>query len=78
MVANSKKTDISKQGLNSIDNPTVKLNLMGQSKTMKDKNWVDPQGRKGKVRLSPPPTPPAFRRLEPQGTEQSLCFRLHR
>ena len=48
--ANGKKVDVSKQGLNSIKNPTVKLNLMGTSKTMKNKDWVDPQGRKGKVR----------------------------
>jgi photosystem II protein len=26
----------------------VRQNLMGTSKTMEDKNWVDPQGRKGK------------------------------
>ncbi|PSC69537.1 Photosystem II 10 kDa chloroplastic [Micractinium conductrix] len=49
VVANApKKIDVNKQGMNSVKNETVKLNLMGQSKTMKDKNWVDPQGRKGK------------------------------
>ena len=48
VVASSKKTDISKQGLNSIDNKTVRLNLMGRSETMEKKGWVDPQGRKGK------------------------------
>jgi photosystem II protein len=48
VVASSKKTDISKQGLNSIDNKTVRLNLMGRSESMEKKGWVDPQGRKGK------------------------------
>ena len=52
-MANGKKVDVSKQGLNSIKNPTVQLNLMGQSKTMKAKDWVDPQGRKGKVGKAP-------------------------
>ena len=50
VVANSKKTDMSKQGLNSIKNAVVKNNLMGVSKKMEDKNWTDSQGRKGKVR----------------------------
>jgi hypothetical protein len=51
IVANGKKIDISKQGLNSVENKTVKLNLMGKSETMKKKDWVDPSGRKGKVRF---------------------------
>jgi hypothetical protein len=51
VVANApKKVDIKKQGLNSVDNKTIRLNLMGTSETMKKKDWVDPQGRKGKVR----------------------------
>lgn len=57
-VASSGKVDISKQGLNSIDNEVVKQNLMGRSRFMKDKNWVDSQGRKGKVR---PTTDPVYR-----------------
>ncbi|KAK9836325.1 hypothetical protein WJX81_005319 [Elliptochloris bilobata] len=48
VVASSKKTDIKKQGLSSIQNEVVKANLMGISRKMKDKNWVDSQGRKGK------------------------------
>lgn len=48
-MANSKKTDIKKQGLESIKDPVVKANLMGISRKMQDKNWVDSQGRKGKV-----------------------------
>ncbi|GMH39910.1 hypothetical protein BSKO_07814 [Bryopsis sp. KO-2023] len=48
VVANSKKTEINKQGLNSIKNATVKQNLMGVSSSMDKKGWVDPQGRKGK------------------------------
>lgn len=49
VVASGKKVDISKQGLNSIQDEVVKANLMGISRKMKDKNWVDAQGRKGKV-----------------------------
>lgn len=48
VASSGKKTDISKQGLNSIDNKTVRLNLMGRSESMEKKGWVDPQGRKGK------------------------------
>ena len=43
------KVDLSKVGLNSVQDPTVRSNLMGRSRFMRDKNWVDPQGRKGKV-----------------------------
>jgi len=50
ITASSGKIDIKKVGLNSIDNETVRNNLQGRSRFMKDKNWVDPQGRKGKVR----------------------------
>ncbi|EIE27762.1 photosystem II protein PsbR, partial [Coccomyxa subellipsoidea C-169] len=42
------KTDIKKQGLESIKDPVVKANLMGISRKMSDKNWTDSQGRKGK------------------------------
>ena len=49
MFANSKKTDIKKQGLESIKNPIVKQNLMGVSSSMNKKGWTDPSGRKGKV-----------------------------
>jgi hypothetical protein len=47
-VANSGKTDITKVGLNSIEDETIKSNLMGKSRVMKKKGWVDSQGRKGK------------------------------
>mmetsp|Transcript_32868 Transcript_32868/g.83404 ORF Transcript_32868/g.83404 Transcript_32868/m.83404 type:complete len:140 (-) Transcript_32868:297-716(-) len=47
-VASGAKVDITKQGLNSIDNETVKQNLMGRSRFMSKKDWVDSQGRKGK------------------------------
>merc|ERR1719498_1360398 len=43
-----KKVDITKKGLNSINDPTIQQNLQGRSRVMEDKNWVDPQGRKGK------------------------------
>ncbi|BDA48398.1 g3250 [Coccomyxa elongata] len=48
VMASSKKTDIKKQGLESIKDPVVKANLMGISRKMQDKNWTDSQGRKGK------------------------------
>ena len=51
IVANGKKIDVNKQGMNSVENKTVKLNLMGKSDTMEKKDWVDPSGRKGKVRF---------------------------
>ena len=51
VVASSKKTDIKKQGLESIKNPIVKQNLMGVSSSMNKKGWTDPSGRKGKVLL---------------------------
>lgn len=47
-IASSGKTDITKVGLNSIENDVVKSNLMGKSRVMGKKGWVDPQGRKGK------------------------------
>ena len=48
-----KKVDVTKQGLEKVkgQNKTVYLNLAGRSETMEKKDWVDPQGRKGKVRL---------------------------
>lgn len=49
MESNGKKIDINKQGLNSVKNDVVKLNLMGKSKTMEKKDWKDANGRKGKV-----------------------------
>ena len=49
VTANSKKTDIRKQGLESIKDEVVKANLMGVSRKMDKKGWVDAQGRKGKV-----------------------------
>lgn len=42
------KIDINKQGLNSIEDEVVKQNLMGRSRFMGKKDWVDAQGRKGK------------------------------
>ncbi len=48
------KIDINKQGLNSIDDEVVKQNLMGRSRFMGKKDWVDAQGRKGKVRSAGP------------------------
>lgn len=48
MASGGGKTDITKVGLNSIENPTVKNNLMGRSTAMRKKGWTDAQGRKGK------------------------------
>jgi len=51
IVANKggKKTDIKKLGMSSIKEGNVKNNLMGVSKYMDKKGWVDAQGNKGKV-----------------------------
>ncbi len=43
------KTDITKVGLNSIEDDVVKQNLMGKSRYMDKKDWRDASGRKGKV-----------------------------
>ena len=51
VVASSKKTDLKKQGLESIKNAVLKQNLMCVSKSMDKKGWTDPSGRKGKVQL---------------------------
>lgn len=39
---------ITPKGLSSVKDDVVRNNLMGTSRKMKDKNWVDSQGRKGK------------------------------
>lgn len=49
----SGKTDLTKVGLNSINNETVKQNLLGKSRYMEKKGWVDAQGRQGKVGKNP-------------------------
>lgn len=48
VASGGKKVDVNKQGLNSVKDETVRLNLMGKSKSMESKDWVDSQGRKGK------------------------------
>ena len=52
MVANNagEKTNLNEVGLNSIENETVKNNLMGKSRYMGKKGWVDSQGRKVRAR----------------------------
>jgi hypothetical protein len=64
VVASGKKTDLKKQGLESIKNAVVKKNLQGVSDSMNKKGWTDPSGRKGKVQpaslfiaLAKPPGP---------------------
>lgn len=52
IVNSGKKVDISKQGLNSVDDDVVRNNLQGTSRYMKNKEWVDAQGRKGKVYIN--------------------------
>jgi len=44
----AKKIDIKKIGVSSVQNDVVRANLSGVSRKMKDKNWRDSQGRKGK------------------------------
>lgn len=57
------KTDISKQGLNTIEDDVIRNNLMGRSRVMKTKEWRDASGQKGKVWLQvstePVPTYPS-------------------
>ena len=48
-VRSSEKVDIKTKGLNSIKNDVVQQNLMGRSRVMNKKDWVDAQGRKGRV-----------------------------
>mmetsp|Transcript_17519 Transcript_17519/g.24458 ORF Transcript_17519/g.24458 Transcript_17519/m.24458 type:complete len:178 (+) Transcript_17519:94-627(+) len=43
-----KKVDLKKQGVNSIEDDSVRANLQGRSKAMDSPKWVDPQGRKGR------------------------------
>lgn len=52
------KTDITKVGLNSIEDPTIQNNLMGKSRFMNKKDWTDASGRKGKVSRGSGPAPP--------------------
>ncbi|PNH08387.1 Photosystem II polypeptide, chloroplastic [Tetrabaena socialis] len=47
-VASSGKVDITKQGMNSVEEGVVKQNLMGRSRYMGNKEWRDASGRKGK------------------------------
>ncbi|KAG2483632.1 hypothetical protein HYH03_017510 [Edaphochlamys debaryana] len=42
------KIDITKVGLNSIEDPVIQQNLMGRSRYMAKKDWKDASGRKGK------------------------------
>jgi hypothetical protein len=49
VASGAKKIDVNKQGLNKVKDDIVRNNLMGKSRVMGQKGWVDPQGRKGKV-----------------------------
>lgn len=40
------KVNLKEVGLNSVENDTVRNNLMGKSRYMNKKGWVDSQGRK--------------------------------
>jgi photosystem II protein len=42
------KTDLKKVGVNSVEDEVVKNNLLGVSRYMNKKDWVDSSGRKGK------------------------------
>lgn len=81
------KVDITKVGLNSIEEGVVKQNLMGKSRYMSKKGWVDAQGRKGKVRVGlgsvsvgqrqdpQPLSPPAQQRAWATQCPRHSCFR---
>lgn len=47
VASSGKKIDIKKQGLNSIEDKTIQLNLMGKSESMEKKGWTDASGREG-------------------------------
>lgn len=47
VASSGKKVDIRKQGLESIDNKVIQLNLKGQSESMNKKGWKDSSGREG-------------------------------
>lgn len=47
MASSGKKVDIRKQGLESIDDKVIQLNLKGQSESMNKKGWKDASGREG-------------------------------
>jgi hypothetical protein len=47
------KVDIKKMGLNTIEDEVVQQNLMGRSRKMGKKDWVDASGRKGTVSTKP-------------------------
>ena len=49
VASGGKKTDPNKVGIKSVVNDVVRNNLLGVSKTMEKKGWVDSQGQKGKV-----------------------------
>eukprot|EP01023_Acetabularia_acetabulum_P046177 TRINITY_DN4729_c1_g1_i1.p1 TRINITY_DN4729_c1_g1~~TRINITY_DN4729_c1_g1_i1.p1 ORF type:complete len:138 (-),score=31.58 TRINITY_DN4729_c1_g1_i1:114-527(-) len=48
VTASSKKTDIKKQGLETIKDERIQRNLKGVSKFMNKKDWTDSSGRQGK------------------------------
>lgn len=52
VASSGKKVDIRKQGLESIDNKVIQLNLKGQSETMMKKDWKDASGRSGMSRAA--------------------------
>ena len=49
VASGGKRTDPNKVGIKSVVNDTIRNNLLGVSKLMDKKGWVDPQGQKGKV-----------------------------
>ncbi len=55
---NSEKVNINESGLNSVENDTVRNNLMGKSRFMDKKGWVDAQGRKVRSAKSAPRSRP--------------------
>ena len=49
VASGGKKTDPNQVGIKSVINDVVRNNLLGVSKQMEKKDWVDSQGQKGKV-----------------------------
>ena len=67
VASGGKKTDPNQVGIKSVVNDVVRNNLLGVSRTMEKKGWVDSQGQKGKVSATPAQTALA-------GTNDRLCL----
>ena len=49
VASGGKRTDPNKVGIKSVVNDVIRNNLLGVSRSMDKKDFIDPQGQKGKV-----------------------------